>query len=555
MTTLTTSYQQLAQASIGTDSYGHPTYIRIYAKVDEPDYANRRTMVHYQARAYHSEGCYIKDGLGNGSVWGDGASTVNGSCTGQVKGEVVVATTSGYVAHDENGLASTSCGASLSFPSWGSSWSATASATAELPSIPAEQKVFPPKAPTLKEPASGAVLDASGDSVTFKWSHNPTDGSPQTAAQIQHSTNGGSSWTTVNVSGNAQSKSVSMFAANSTVTWRVRTKGEHDDYGEWSETRVFYVKAAPIVRFLEPSNGFTAEQMPLVVRLSYEDTSGSLAALNLVVERDGTTVYTRNMGTETTVSIEAGEWLPENGASYTLRAEARSSSTLTASASCAVSFEFPPPMRGTAEVTPDPETGYAHLRIGTIREAGLEEPTRFSVLRVSGNGSVLVREGVRDGEEVVDKHAPLNTPYSYEIVSFSEAGAYATNRIEAVIESKWFFFYFGNDMARALWNPAGSISLSRPQDEQVHYWGRSLPVDYSGTAVDESRQLSATVETKEMALAFRRLLESGGRAVYKSADGDVMHVKATPVIKPAYTVASYYGTVTVKMRRVDGEVL
>ena len=556
MTTLTTSYQQLAQASIGTDSYGHPTYVRIYAKVDEPDYANRRTMVYYQARAYHSEGCYIKDGLGTGSVWGTGASTENGSCSGQVKGEVVIATTSGYVAHDEDGLASVSCGASLKFPSWGSSWNATASATADLPSIPAEQKVFPPKAPTLKSPASGVVVDVSGDSVTFKWSHNPTDGSPQTAAQIQHSTNGGSSWTTVEVSGSAQSKAVAMFLVNSTVTWRVRTKGEHPDYGEWSETRALYVKAAPSVRFLEPSNGFTASQMPLAVSLSYEDISGSLAALNLVVERDGATVYTRNMGTQTAVSIEATEWLPENGASYTLRAEARSSSTLSASAECGVSFEFPPPMRGTVKVVPDSETGCAHLKVSTVNEAGLEKPAKFSVLRMSGNGSVLVREGLKDGEEFTDKYAPLNTDYQYEVVSFSETGAYATNRVDARVNSKWWFFYFADgDMARALWNPAGSISLSRPQDELVHYWGRTLPVFYGGTALEESRQFSATVETKEMALAFRRLLESGGRAVYKSADGDVLHVKETHSVKPAYTASGFYGTVTVKMSRIDGEVL
>ena len=557
MTTLTTSYQQLAQASIGTDSYGHPTYIRVYAKADEPDYANRRTLVYYQARAYHSEGCYIQDGLGTGSVWGTGASTENGSCSGQVKGEVVIATASGYVDHDEDGNASVSCGASLKFPSWGSSWNATASATATLPSIPAVQTSFPPNPPTLKGPASGAVFDSSGDSVEFKWAHNPTDGSSQTAAQLQHSTNGGSSWTTVNVSGDVQSKSVSMFLVNSTVTWRVRTKGENENYGDWSETRVFYVKAAPTVSISEPSNGSTATQMPLTVRLSYQDLSGVLAASTLVVERNGETVYSRNMGTETEASIKASEWLPENGASYTLRVEARSSSTLTARAESVVSFEFVPPMKGTATVTPDPETGYARIEVSVVRDSSLDDVASLSVLRVTENGSALVKEGLKDGDEVVDRYAPLNTHYAYDIVSFSDEGAISTNRIEApVIASKWWFFYFGDgDMARALWNPAGSISLTRPQDEDVHYWGRALPVSYTGTAVDETRQFSATLETKDMETAFRRLLESGGKAVYKSADGDVMHVKETHSVKPAYTASGYYGTVTVKMRRIDGEVL
>ena len=557
MATLTTSYQRLAQASIGTDSYGHPTYIRIYAKVDSPDYANRRTKVYYQARAYHSEGCYIQDGAGSGSVWGTGASTVNGSCGSQVKGEYTIATASGYVAHDDEGNASVSCGAYLTFPSWGSGWNATASATATLPSIPAVQKVFPPNPPTLIAPASGSVFEASGGEVEFEWAHNPVDGSPQTAAQLQHSTDGGASWANVDVSGDVSTATVPMFAANETVTWRARTKGEHEDYGEWSETRIFYVKAAPVVAVVEPSDGFTATQMPLAIRLSYQDESGVLAACTLLIQRDGATVYSRDMGTETEALIQASEWLPENGAAYTIRAEVRSSSTLTACAKSGVSFEFQPPMMGTVEVTPDPETGYAHLKVGVVRDDSLEEAVSFNVLRVTENGSALVCKGLRDGDEAVDKYAPLNVPYAYDIVSFSEEEAHATNRVDApAIESRWWFFYFGDgDMAKAKWDPNGSISLSRPQDEEVHYWGRPLPVSYSGTAVDETRQLSATLETREMALAFRRLLESGGRAVYKSADGDVMHVKESHDITPAYTVASYYGTIAVKMHRIDGEVL
>lgn len=428
--------------------------------------------------------------------------------------------------------------------------SVTATATVEV-------MLTPPAAPTLVEPASGYVVSDSDDSVTFVWKHNPTDETVQTAAELQHSVDGGTTWTTVQVEGNAQSLDAEMFPVNSTVVWRVRTKGSYNEYGPWSETRVFYVYNPPSASFIEPSEDAVVTGMPMHVAFAYNDASGVLAASTLSIYLDGESVYTRNIGAVTEALIEPNDWLPENGRTYTLRVDVRSSTTLSAYATSEVSFEFTPPMKGMAKVTQDPETGFAHLRISTIAEEGLEVPTRFNVMRITANGSALVCADLQDGAEAVDKYAPLNIPYSYDIVSFSEEGAHSTNRVEApAIKTKWWFFYFGDgDVARVRWNPAGNISPSRPEDEEVHYWGRPDPVSYTGTAIEEQRQLSATLETREQALAFDRLLKSGGRAVYKSADGDVMRVKATPITKPAYTVASYYGTVTVKMKRIDGEVL
>ncbi len=132
MATLTTSYQRIAQAFLGTS--GGSLYIRIYAKYSEQDIANNRTKVQYQARAYYENGTYIYDMQGSGSVSGTGASTVSGSCTRPSTGETTIATTEGWVYHNDNGKKSVSCSATLNFPNWG--WSATASGSADLPTIP-----------------------------------------------------------------------------------------------------------------------------------------------------------------------------------------------------------------------------------------------------------------------------------------------------------------------------------------------------------------------------------------------------------------------------------
>lgn len=132
MSTLTTSYQLLGSKYVGTS--GGSLYIRVYAKYSEQDITNNKTKVQYQARAYYENSTYIYDQSGNGSVSGTSASTVSGSCTRPTTGETTIATTEGWVSHNSDGTMSITASATLNFPNWG--WSATASGDATLPTIP-----------------------------------------------------------------------------------------------------------------------------------------------------------------------------------------------------------------------------------------------------------------------------------------------------------------------------------------------------------------------------------------------------------------------------------
>lgn len=136
MATLTTSYQLLAQTYLG-NSYGD-LYVRIYAKYSEQSIANNQTKVQYQARAYFS-GNYIRDNQGSGGVSGTSASYASGACTYPTNGETVIATTEGWVSHNADGTMSISAAASLNFPNWG--WSGTATGSASLPNIPRQATI------------------------------------------------------------------------------------------------------------------------------------------------------------------------------------------------------------------------------------------------------------------------------------------------------------------------------------------------------------------------------------------------------------------------------
>lgn len=131
--TLTTSYQKLAEAYLG-NSYGD-TYIRIYAKYSEQNENTLQSTVQYQARAYYGGRSYIRDRNSYGTVSGTGASSSNYSRYDDYpSGETVLGTIEGTVSHNpDTGRASVTASASLVFPNWG--WSNTATGSADLPVI------------------------------------------------------------------------------------------------------------------------------------------------------------------------------------------------------------------------------------------------------------------------------------------------------------------------------------------------------------------------------------------------------------------------------------
>lgn len=137
MKTLTTSWQLIEQKYIGTS--GGNLYVRLYARYSEQDITNNRTYVYYQGRSYYENGTYIQDDQGTIAVSGTGASYQSAGCARPTTGESVSVTTSGWVSHNSDGTGSASGSATINFPNWG--WSGTASGSFTLPTIPRASEV------------------------------------------------------------------------------------------------------------------------------------------------------------------------------------------------------------------------------------------------------------------------------------------------------------------------------------------------------------------------------------------------------------------------------
>ena len=165
---LTKEYQLLDEKYLG-NSYGD-LYVRLYAKYSEQDLINNKTKVQYQSRAYFS-GNYIYDQQGTGNVSGTSATTVTGSCTYPTKGETTIATTEGWVTHNQDGTMSVSASATLNFPNWG--WSQIAEGSAELPTIPRNSNLTYVSG-KLEEDYPTIIIDSSTQ-INVRYTKNITN--------------------------------------------------------------------------------------------------------------------------------------------------------------------------------------------------------------------------------------------------------------------------------------------------------------------------------------------------------------------------------------------
>lgn len=426
-------------------------------------------------------------------------------------------------------------------------------ASAWSPASNAVVTICAPAAPDLASPASGAVVRKSLAQVALSWAHSPIDGSAQTAAQVACSTDGGSTWETHDVSGAAQELAVANFALNAEVTWRVRTKGAHADFGPWSATRTFSVRQEPSVAFASPASGFVVENTPVAVELQYSDASGSLAAASVEVrDASGLAVWSRDLGTAASCSIPAAEWLPEDGAAYELRASVRSTSSLTASAVREVSVDFELPRPPALSVEPDPETGFVAIVANVGEGEGLEEPASVSVWRVSDAGRVLLGEALPEGAGLVDRYAPLNADYAYEAATFADSGAANRASFPARVDTPWWFVYYDGGAARAMWEPSGRRKPERTRDELVERDGSEWPVLVQGRSKSLEVEMSGWVETRAEAAAFEAMALAAGDKVFKGLLGDVFHCAAEVSMTDSYEYGDEGAEVSVTVRRVRG---
>ena len=323
---------------------------------------------------------------------------------------------------------------------------------------------------TLTSPASGAAVKATSGSasVAFAWA---TD-FQQTSYQLRYRLTSASTWTTVSDSSGDKTKTVTLSEGE--YIWQVKSIGPLTP-GDWSDTSTFGVYDAPTVGVTTPANNSTVTSWPLQYTLSFADDNGTFAGgwLALLDASDMHTVYRRDDVTELTGEITTDDYMPVNG-SYVLTFQARSSTTLESYGSSNITINIASTDKGTLAISNSAATGYATLTVGWDNTGGVHASSA-SVYRINGDGTrTLLGDGLAQNATVVDKFAPLNTAYTYQVVTHAEPTAVSSKDFTNTIKTdRWFVIWNGGaDAAWAIWNPSGSYELKRPQKKRVHYVGR-----------------------------------------------------------------------------------
>ena len=88
-----------------------------------------------------------------------------------------------------------------------------------------------------------------------------------------------------------------------------------------------------------------------------------------------------------------------------------------------------------SDVPADVRIEYADADYGPMRA----DAESVAVYRVSSNGRTCLGEGLAPGAALVDKYAPVNADYRYDVVAFAASGAYSTREVPARLASPWFY--------------------------------------------------------------------------------------------------------------------
>jgi hypothetical protein len=165
-----------------------------------------------------------------------------------------------------------------------------------------------PFAPTRCTPAF--ELRQRDEGIRFSWQYNDDVDGSQAAFDLQWSSNGGTSWTTISqTTTNQYSDIAANTLPNGTITWRVRVQSADGDISPYTEYNTFECAGAPSA----PTVSCTTAARPVV---SWTGAAGQVA-YQVQVLAGATVVHDSGEVSGTGSSFSVPEFIPD--AAYTMQ--------------------------------------------------------------------------------------------------------------------------------------------------------------------------------------------------------------------------------------------
>lgn len=395
------------------------------------------------------------------------------------------------------------------------------------------QLLAPPNAPTVSTLPQYANKAAA---LTINWSHNPVDSTAETAYEVGHSTDGGTTWTTTGkTTGTLTSYTIaaSTYAANVAVTVRVRTWGQATTGGSdsaggspWSTNQTVTFKTAPVLSITSPTTGGITTAN-LAVTLGFSQAEGATFVSAVVTLLQGATVL-ETVNTTTPNAIPFNTQLA-NSTTYQVQAVATDSNGLTTNtASVTFPVAYSPPAPGTISPVYVPQAGMAQLSLTFPAPVSPQVAAVTYTLTRTINGVVEVLQAnqpVTGPLVLIDTVPTISGTNLYALTTYSSLGA-ASAPVTATLvtsETRWAFLSSGDGFANYL-TFYGNLTLgSTPLRDStlVMAAGRSRPIALFGETSTLDVDVVATLFTDEgsspaQAEAF---LLTAGRTCYRDPSG------------------------------------
>ena len=333
----------------------------------------------------------------------------------------------------------------------------------------------PPAPPTILTPANQA--GARGESVLLSWRHNPNDGSAQTTYQLAVGTDPSSLVTGSSVTSGTESSTLPIpaadYAIGDTIYWKVRTWGLHADPSDWSSLGSIKVVSPVSVELTAPVSPYTLEFLPLALAWVYTDGSHIQSSVTATITDDGGAVVASKTIYGTGSSMVLEEWQPDNGNDYTLTLTAKSSSTLTATDTCAIEVDYNAPAIPSGSIA---EVGCKALAI-TVHAGeatGSELPTdSLAIYRIDDGTPVLLADGLADGATVIDYTPRMDIDLTYRVQALSSQGLFSNRDLPYHLDSEgWFVWNYGQGDTQTVALKYGqpSPAPSTAYDDDSEFW-------------------------------------------------------------------------------------
>lgn len=464
-----------------------------------------------------------------------------------------------------------------------------------------------PAAPTTWSSTTTAII---GEDVNLHWTHNSEDGSKCTKAEIEISVNG-----TVHVASGSYdpdddkeeevySYPLSIIAdaglvyeVNGRILWRVRTKGIHADWSDWSVQRTIDIYDPPTLELHVGNDDDTLTQFPCSIVASAGPTTQKPITfhISIIAENDyesenhlgspilvsaGTEVYSRAFHTAESVllvDISAGDVILENNQSYKVIATVSMDSGLTAESSSSFTVdwnEYDHEPNASISIDTDALCAYI-LPFCEDENSAFPSDVTLSVYRreYDGGFTEIATELQNDGNiTVTDPHPSLDYA-RYRIVARNEStGTVSYTDLPGIpvdepsIVIQWDEEWTNFDYVEAAeaesppWN-GSMVKLPYNVDTNestnkdvalIEYIGREAPVSYYGTQKGESGSWSAVIEKTDVETlhALRRLSAWNGDVYVREPSGvgywanisvSISNIHAELTIPVSFTITKVEG--------------